>query len=401
MKDVYNRLLSLEPRGIMLGTERIAALMEPLGHPERAASRTVTVTGTNGKGSVAATISAAAHRAGTKVGLYTSPHLISPTERFRVGEQDMDEATFARLGAQVLDTADRHAIELTFFEALTAMAFLWFKEQKVELQVLEVGLGGARDATAVVTPDIGVLTGIAQDHTELLGDTMEEIAREKLGAFKAKTEIVAAIPPSLLHVAPSGWLLDRNLRWRRTSTGLRVQGPFGIIFLPEPKLIGQHQYRNAAVASAALVRLGYSERQIGEGMRHVRWPGRCHFLPGTPPVLVDGAHNPDGVRALVNSLPEFDIAPGYTLVFGAHPKKDISRMLKRMAETAGRIILTTVPRLLKPNEVAAFMGRRMGVSTESNLAAALASARALGKPVVVAGSLYLAGAVLDLERQRG
>ena len=311
-----------------------------------------------------------------------------------MAEVDIDADAFERHGARVLDAMASYDLPLTVFEALTALAFLWFAERRVDLAILEVGVGGATDATNVAPVTHSVVTGIAKDHTDVLGPTLAGIARAKLGVCRPGCPTVLVLPRPVRHLAPPGWLYGRDLSWRPTHEGLRVRGPFGAWDLPAPRLPGRHQYKNAAVAAAAAATLGFTQAEVAEGMCTVRWRARLERLPGEPATYVDGAHNPDGVAALLAALPAVGLGPGYTLVFGAHPKKDAGPMIRALAENAGDVVLTTAPLLQPPEGLAAHLEGRGRVRIAPDPGGALALARSLGRPVLVAGSLYLAGAVL-------
>ncbi len=393
MSSVYAELLSLESQGICLGLERIRPLLAALGNPERAARRTVIITGTNGKGSVAATLSRALRAAGVRVGLYTSPHLVSVLERIRLADQDLDAQTFDRLGVRVLEAIRATGARASFFEALTAMAYLAFAEAGVDTQVIEVGVGGGRDATRAAEPTHAVITSVGKDHAALIGPTLDDIVREKLGALGAASENVLALPPRYQALAPPSWLVGRDVRCRAAGGRLLVDLPGEHLELPLPRLVGAHQERNAALAVAMGRRLGLPPGALAEALQSVRWRARLERLAGEPPTFVDGAHNPAGIRALLIALPRVGLEPGFTLVFGAHPKKDAGPMLRSLASVAGRVVLTEAP-LLRP---AAGLTRCLpgrGALVEPDPLAALALARSFGAPVLVAGSLYLAGELL-------
>lgn len=395
LNETYQRFLALESSGIRLGLERIHAFMEWLGRPQLRAPRTLVITGTNGKGSVAAHVSAAATAAGLRVGLFTSPHLVQVTERFRLNDEDMDWTTFDALGTRLLKDMDASNVPLSFFEAITSLALVYFAEEAVDLQILEVGLGGARDATAVTRPTHAVLTGLARDHMEVLGPTLRHIAEEKLGICRKAGDGVYALPPRLHHLCPKGALVGRDLRYRRTAQGMSVAlDGVGTMHLPEPTLPGVHQVRNVAIAAGIARKLGISESAVAVGMQRVRWRARMERLSKNPPVWVDGAHNLAAVASLIRSLPEVGLHSGFSLVFGASPRKDIRAMADRLTPYAGTVLCTGLPRLLPAAELAAHFHSHHDVRVVPDPHAALAAARQLGKPVLVVGSLYLAGALL-------
>ena len=390
----YERLLALESAGVRYGLDRIRAMLADLGHPELQRRQTVLIAGTNGKGSVAATLSSICANAGVKVGLFTSPHLAHITERFRLDDQQISWPQFDRLGARVLDAITQSGIPLSFFEAMVTLALLSFQEHGAEVHILEAGLGGRRDATRRCTPTHAVITGVGLDHTKTLGPTLAHIAAEKLDICEPGASAMIALPPRLQHMAPPGWLLYRDVTFRKTGAGLTVKTPDQTLHLPTPSLHGPHQRRNAAIAAAVATQMGFTQADITRGMNNVHWPGRMQKLATAPDTWLDGAHNPAAIDRLLKTLSELSIKPGFTLVFGAHPFKNTGPMLRRLAERAGAVILTTAPRLSTPTDLAAHLPNRAGVTLEPECGRALQKARALGRPVLIAGSLYLAGAVL-------
>lgn len=394
MIDTYQRLLALESSGVRYDTGRIERMLEWLDHPERVARRTLSVAGTNGKGSVSATVSAAATAAGWRVGMFTSPHLIRPHERFRVDDVDMDHPTFTEYGSRVLTAIERSGIPLSFFEAMLTLALLRFADHRCDLQILEAGLGGARDATAAVPRTHVIITGIARDHTRTLGPSLTHIAREKLALCTPGVPAILNVPPRLRHLAPPGWLLGRDIRYRCTRTGVTVTHPDGTLRLPIPRLPGPHQRRNLALAATAASRLGLPEPAVITATQTVRWPARMQRLPGPVPTWLDGAHNPDAAAMLLRTLTELTITPGFTLVFSAHARKHTRAVLQTLAAPAGQVIITTTDRLCSPAELAAHLPGRPDVTLEPDPLAALRRAWTHGRTTVVAGSLYLAGALL-------
>lgn len=314
-------------------------------------------------------------------------------ERIRLDDTDIDWPTFDRLAERVLAAAESLDATVSFFEALTALAFLAFADAGVHTQVLEVGVGGGSDATRAATPTHVAITHLALDHAALIGPTLADIAREKFGATAPGSLNVLAIPPRFHAGAPPGWFFGRELR-ATASTALNVVTPDRALTLPLPRLVGAHQVRNAAVAAALCVRLELPTAAIAAGIERVRWRARLERLDGPVPTWLDGAHNPDGVRRLIASFPLIGLAPGFTLVFGAHPKKDAGPMLRRLAHTAGHVVLTSAPLLRDPRRLARALPGRSHVHVEPDPGAAVALGRSFGAPVLIAGSLYLAGAVL-------
>ena len=374
--ELLSRLSALRRFGMRPGLDGVRALLAAVGDPhERLAA--VHIAGTNGKGSTAAFVESALRAAGTRTGLYTSPHLLRLTERIRVDGAEIDRHIAADLGARVLAVGG----EFTFFEVVTVMAFLALAEAGVDVAVIEVGLGGRLDATNVLArPLVSIVTGIALDHTDVLGATLAAIAREKAGIFKPGVPAVFAsdaaeardvLVAEAARIGAPAQLLGRD---------------FDDAGLPPLGLHGPHQRRNAALARQALRALPSllqpSETQLALGFARVRWPGRLEQL--TPNVLVDAAHNADGARALAAALPD---AP-FTLILGVVADKDAQGIVDALAPRAARVIVTAppTPRALSPERLAALVP---GAAVAPDLRAALALAG--DTRTVVAGSIFLIG----------
>lgn len=384
------RLYALAPRGAQLGLERVRAAAERLGSPHKI-PHYVHVAGTNGKGSTSAWIAEMAKAAGWKVGLYTSPHLCRFAERIRINGEPLDDDKLA----SCLDRAMESSSELTLFEVATLAGMLAFKEAQVDLAVLEVGLGGRLDATNIVEGDgVQAITRIAFDHTALLGGNLWAIAREKAGVMRANQRcVIGRLHPdahaSVVHHAEEAGAVIVEAGSPRDESILD-QFP--------PALLGGFQRSNAMVAVAVARELNLPISAIGSGLTSVSWPGRCELIRhSTGPILLDGAHNPDGALALRNVLYSLSSAfarKRVALVFGAMVDKRWKAMLERLApvigpkvyvepQVGGRLAVSTI----------ALDAFARGESTHS-VKEALATARSLVGPsglVVVTGSLYLVG----------
>ncbi len=422
--DALQYLYGLQRLGIKLGLENIRRLLRALGNPERA-FRAVHVGGTNGKGSTAALLAAILRAAGLRVGLYTSPHLLDFTERIQVSGEPIGPDALADLTAEVraaLEAAfapapDDLPSHPTFFEVTTALAFLHFARAGAEWAVIEVGLGGRYDATNVLTPDLCVITNVAVEHQDLLGDSLEAIAAEKAGIVKPGIPLVtAAAEPvlgvlrracaergaPLLHVPTTyGWIREALLPDGQVF-GLRGPGT------ERPNLriglLGRHQLVNAATAVAAAERLrgrslALPESAVREGLAAARWPARLQVVGERPRLLVDSAHNPAACRAVRDFLEE-EIPGRRLLVFGALKDKDWGQMLEILLPAFTAAILCRPPsdRAADPMML---LGSARGlchhVEVVPEVPDALAAARALARPedtVLVAGSLFTAGAAL-------
>ena len=411
--EALSRLLALrggEHAGMRPGLERIETLLEALGNPER---RYVLaqVGGTNGKGSTAAMLAAILKAAGRRVGLYTSPHLVSFRERIRVDGEAIAEDDVAD-GFDAIATLVAR-VDATMFEATTALALDHFAREAVDVAVLEVGLGGRLDATTVGVPAVSVIARIDLDHQEVLGATLAAIAGEKAAIIRAGVAIAAAQAPEAATVlidraaATSVPLLlegrDLSLRVRaRDLAGqtLDLAGPGWRLEGARIPLLGTFQPSNALLAAAAARVLDVGPEAIRAGLGRARWPGRFEVLRYRDrQVVLDGAHNPAGARALAASLAEWFADTPLTLIFGALRDKDVAGMLAPLAARARRIILTasSSPRAAAPAELRAHVPPGSAtVETAATPGEALAlGERAPRTPVLcVAGSLSLVGDVL-------
>ncbi len=395
LRGVLQELYARTPRGRQLGLERMEAACARFGNPERA-FRVVHVAGTNGKGSVCALTESTLRAAGHKTGLYTSPHLMRFAERVQIDGVPLDDERLTRLLGEVLDREP----ELTFFEATTLLAFLAFREAKVDLAVLEVGLGGRLDATNVVPPPVAAaITRIAFDHTTELGDSLRAIAAEKAAIIKPGTAVVlgklhpdalevitqriAEVGASLLPLAPA-----------EPSPGARVA-------YPRLALLGS----NLAVANTLALHLGVTRDQLAEGIERTAWPGRNELLHrgGHDLTLLDCAHNPDGALALSHLLDPGAIGGSVTsrrdvaLVFGAVQGKRWKAMLARLRPAAAHRVFCTPP--IGKGVPAAEMAAAVGGEVASSVGDALTRARTLVGSrglVVVTGSCFLVGAARAL-----
>ncbi len=394
--------LGNEYKTLKLGLERISELLGALGDPQ-AEVQFVHVAGTNGKGSTCAMIEAGLRAGGIRTGLYTSPHLQEPTERIRIAGEPVDEDRFVAAFERVHDAADRVlGAQATYFETITAMAFLLFWAEGVEMAALEVGLGGRLDATNVVVPKLSVITPIDYDHQKWLGDTIEEIAFEKAGILKRRVPaIVAPQRPeadAVLHrrAAELDVPLERTSKWRVEDlqvgrSGSRFRATRHSSFDISCPLAGEHQVVNALTAVAALNHLGVAGAAIESGIAATRWPGRLEQVSEKPEIWLDGAHNPAGVRSLAQHIRRFFEGRKLTLIFGAMQDKEVAGMAAELFPLADRLILTAPAqqRSLDPLAIAEIAGQScFEVAPRVAQALDMASGDDL---VFVTGSLYLVG----------
>ena len=417
--------------GISLGLERVTAILDELDHPERGL-RGALVGGTNGKGSVVAMVRSALQAAGLRVGTMPKPHLVAYRERIAVDGEPISEPDFAAAIERVLPAVDAVAARLgppTEFETLTAAAFAELARRDVDLAIVEVGMGGRLDATNVLDPGVAAITNVQKDHERFLGSTLAAIGTEKAAIIKrGDLAVTGAGGRGLAPIVSRCERLDVPLRQagrnRPFDVLLREAGWRGIVVdavTPAGKLdalqvglLGGHQAQNAAVALAVLDALredgerramplrNLDEAAIRRGFAGARWPGRLEFLADTPlgPVLLDGAHNPAGARALARALEELGVED-VPMVIGATRGKRITAMLRSLAGRRPRPVFTSISEAsaLPPTQLLRTWRRIGGGRSEAmqDVDAALRHAAELRRdpqqPIVVAGSLYLVGAV--------
>ena len=377
IKNPYNYafkyLYSLEKYGIRLGFERIKTLLKYLGNPQDKLN-IIHVAGTNGKGSTAAITASILIKAGYKVGLYTSPHLVRFNERIRIDGKEIPDKNIAELVERIRDSEQNY----TFFEFTTAMAFLYFAEEKVDFAVMEVGLGGRLDATNVGRPLVSIITNIAKDHEAVLGNSIKDIAFEKGGIIKRDGILISAeTKPAALGILRNecrkkGAVLYRLnkdffienplvpiLKWEANqSSTLKKKGEMGFTFRGRRwfyqdvtlNLLGRHQYLNAACALAALEILeekGFciSESAVRKGLHGVSWNGRLECISKKPLIILDCAHNPAGAAVLRDALLDLRMKnknnkSKIILVLGVMADKDIKGILSILVPIADMVILT-------------------------------------------------------------
>jgi dihydrofolate synthase/folylpolyglutamate synthase len=426
--------------------QHMRVLLRALEHPERRFP-SVLIAGTNGKGSTAATLASILRASGLNTGLYTSPHLIRINERIRVNGNEISDSQFAALHAEV----DGAATELvrkaelpwhpSFFEMMTAIAFEHFAREKVDLAVLEVGMGGRLDATNVVEPLVSVITDISLDHQKFLGNTLTEIAHEKMGIVRPDRAAVVlpqqpeandVIGNTILEVGaravnavpyvpplspgsseyltpgsgPPGTAANPNSSVKLYRYPLQVMAEQ---ILVETPLIGRHQLRNVALAVAAAVELheqgfsGITAKTIESGIRQTHWPGRFQTVaarPYWPEMVIDVAHNPAGAWALRSALSEQYEGRRMIFVFGAMRDKAIGEMAEILFPLADCVIATRPenPRAASPQEIQqAAIRSGAEIETVENVEQALERARTVAGSeglIVVTGSIYLVGEVM-------
>lgn len=412
----------IDPASFRLG--RMHALLERLGDPHRAI-RTVHVAGSKGKGSVCEMLAAALTGCGYTVGLHTSPHLTDVRERIRVGGTMIAEAAFIRTlnrvmqaGAAVQDSFG----PMSYFEAIAAMAFAHFAEQAVDVAVIEVGLGGRLDATNVITPLVSIITAIQLEHTQILGTTLGAIAREKAGIIKPGVPVLTlpqdgAVIDTIEAVAATAGapvlVLGRESEFTHRFESDPEHGPHYRVGLSTDRRVyehlavpfaGEHQASNCGLVLAALDLLGsdgfrVDEARVAEGLASTPRVGRLERVWDQPQIVIDGAHTPDSIAALVRTVGTLGRFDSLVAVFGCAADKDIDGMLAEIARGADKVIFTrasSTPRAADPADLAARFEKLTDAAahSEPTLRAAInAAAQAVGGNdlICVTGSFYLAG----------
>jgi dihydrofolate synthase/folylpolyglutamate synthase len=418
--------------------DHMRVLLDGLDHPERRFP-SVLIAGTNGKGSTAATLASILRASGLKTGLYTSPHLVRINERIRINGEEISDDAFAELHGKIDHVADtlventRLPWHPSFFEMMTAIAFEHFAREKVDLAVLEVGMGGRLDATNVVDPRVSVITDISLDHQKYLGNTVGEIAHEKVGIIRPGGAVVTLPQQPEANDVIGNAILDSEARAVNAVTYVPPVSPASSDYfvmgiepgkpalsryplqvlareiLVETPLVGRHQLRNVALAIAAAVELnqqgfsGITADSIERGIRETHWPGRFQVIParaGWPEIVIDVAHNPAGAWALRSALSERYEDRPLIFVFGAMRDKAISEMAEILFPLADRVIVTRPenPRAASPEEIQQ-AGSRTGAEIElaEDVLHAIERARELSgekSVLVITGSIYLVGEVM-------
>lgn len=402
---------TLHPRSIDLGLERVRVVAERLAllPPE---GRTAIVGGTNGKGSTASILAALGQAHGFRVGLFTSPHLLRYQERIRVDGEEVSDAALCAAFAEI--ESARGSESLTYFEFNTLAALLLFRAAGVALTVLEVGLGGRLDATNLVDADVAVLCTVAMDHRDWLGDTLEAIGTEKAGIFRAGRPVILGdsrmpetVTAALVALSCRPLIAGTHFAWRVRPDGRWDLNGAGLDFkaLPAPALEGEIQYRNAAVAIAALsVLLTPREPEpeaVAAALREVRLPGRLQFVAGPVEWVFDVAHNEAAAAVLAAELRSRPVRGRTLAVFAVLADKDAGAVAMQLDGLVDHWLLCAlpVPRALAPEELRQRMGvLRGGNELAGNVAAAVARASALaraGDRVVVCGSFHTVGPALE------
>ena len=417
-QDTINYLYNLQKYGIKFGLENTNKLMALMDNPYLK-FKSIHIAGTNGKGSVSAMLASVLQEAGYKVGLYTSPHLINFTERIRINGKEISEARVIEFtdeirnrlaAADIADCGDREFTP-TFFEFTTTIAFTYFAEENVDIAVIETGMGGRLDSTNVIKPLVSVITQIAYDHKEFLGDTIQKIANEKAGIIKEEGIVVSSPQNNEAMDLLKTVAREKGARLfaadKDTSVAEKQCNLEGCIFDYKGiknvfkdlliSLAGRHQMQNAATALLALEALGLkiNEAAIREGLRKTKWPGRLEIVEREPLIILDGAHNPAAAGRLKEFLLEFANDKKIILVLGILADKDITGIISELSPIAGNIILTKPEyyRASDPERIKGLIKEHSAVII-NNIPDAIMHAKEIAMPddiICITGSLFTVG----------
>lgn len=412
LEKALDDLYDLTTRGIKLGLDNTSHLLDHFGNPQLAIP-TIHIAGTNGKGSTAAFTESILRASGKKVGLYTSPHLLNFNERIQINRSPISDSELTELIFRVKETVERLKIPVTFFEFSTVMAFLHFVENKTDWNVIEVGMGGRLDATNLCKVDASIITSIGMDHTQYLGTNLERIAYEKACIIKDFGTVFAHIEnKGALDVvkrvarARSAKLklfgIDFKAEFKTvTPRGQTIDFSFGDFHMKEVDvpLIGRHQVSNAGLALAACLELRSKGIRLNpsilqKGLESTQWEGRMEVISRKPTVVMDSAHNPDGVRSLTRTLREYFTFERCLLVIGLMEDKPIDEMLKIFAQTGDHFFLVkpNQPRALDPNILAKRLSDiQKPIDIIPDIPYALESAKKSANPndlICITGSIY-------------
>jgi len=405
-------LFNLQKFGIKFGLSKTENLLKAFGNPHLGRNY-IHIAGTNGKGSVATFMGSILQEAGYRVGTYVSPHLVRFTERFRINGEEISQEKTVHLINELRNAVNADEPP-TFFEAVTAMAILYFAREKTDITIMEVGMGGRLDATNVITPLVTGITNISMEHQEYLGDRLSRIAYEKAGVIKKGVPLVTAVTQprimkQLKMVAEERgaplWQVGKDVKYRTTPSGLHYFGHTRDIKGLKPGLRGIHQARNAALALGMTEQMeiqGFPHKtdHIRRGLEKARWPGRMQIISEHPTILLDGAHNAAAVRALARTIKAEFSYDRMILVIGIMADKDIPALLRAVVPMSDRVLYTR-PVYARAADPGVLMEKALPLNVPGEivptLAEALKKAKALATPkdlIVICGSLFTVGEAL-------
>jgi dihydrofolate synthase/folylpolyglutamate synthase len=411
-KDALRFLYSLQKYGIKFGLSKTENLLKAMGNPEKGL-KFVHIAGTNGKGSVAAYLNSVLQEAGYRVGLYTSPHLVSFQERMKICSRAISRQDVVRLTNEIKKIMIKKEPP-TFFEAITAMAFKYFADMRVDIVILETGMGGRLDATNVITPEFSIITNISLEHQEFLGSTLLDIAREKAGIIKpylplitgvTQSEVVTLFEDICNRINSDIYRIYKDFQMEYKGGLYNYYGIKKDYLALKSGLCGRFQKNNLALSLAGVEILNdkgfkISDDAVKKGISHAFWPGRMHFISDNPRILLDGAHNVDAMLSLKNSLKDLEFKR-LILVIGVLGDKDVKNILKIIVPEADFIIYTRPVyfRALEPDELKNQYSPQGEYLIVPNLKEAIYVAREKAKEgdlILITGSLFTVGEALSI-----
>ncbi len=420
--EILDYLYTKRAGAFKLGLDHMKAFIKCIGHPEMDL-KVIHIAGTNGKGSTAAVLASVLQSCGYKTGLYTSPHLINLRERIQINGRMISESYIIHyIQSWQIAIEETHA---SFFEILTAMALQYFKDQQVDVAILETGLGGRLDATNIVHPELTIITDIGFDHTKTLGKNLNAIAGEKAGICKSNIPCVTGIKRKSvlsflenhskkinypLHAVIHEIKINR-IRCSEQETLFSIRTPHHNLNDLRLNLLGQHQLKNVSTALLGLdilnqKRWNISENGIRSGLMRVNWPARMQLLPGSHRILVDSAHNPMGIRILVSALKNIFTCKKLIFIFGVLADKDYSAMLQKLSPLVHTFIFTKPDneRALEPDELQK-LAKPFNIKSEVHPDIENAFDRALELTdkddlICAAGSIYFVGDFIKIYQKK-
>ena len=417
MQKGLSYLNSLGLHRVKPGLGRIRKLLKSLGNPEDKIPGII-IAGTNGKGSVASAISSVLSAQGYNTGLYTSPHLVNITERIKINGVQISNTDLSSIILEIKEAAEKSRSEKpSYFEVITAAAFVYFAREKVDFSILEVGMGGRWDATNVITPLASVITNISKEHSEYLGETITEIASEKACIIKSGAPLITSAKGEALEIIEkkaaenSSQLLVYKKEFDtegENTDNFNYKGLKWNFQNLKSNLRGNYQLENLSVAIAALESLSQNndikieEISVREGLSHIEWEGRFEILRETPPLILDGAHNPGAAKSLVESMK--DRYPGtlFTFLIAMLDDKGHEQFLKEIAPITEKLIITKVPseRTCDPKKFSEIAKKYVSnIEQLDDYKTAYEAILSQDKPSCVTGSIYLIGAIKNLIKQ--
>lgn len=404
-----------------LTLDRIKNLLALFNNPQKKL-RGIHIGGTNGKGSVSAICQSVLTKSGYKVGLYTSPHLVSTCERIRINYKNISKKKLVHYLKKIKNATEiltKLKEELpTWFEVLTASAILYFIDEKIDIAIIEVGLGGRGDATNILNLDIAVLTNIQMDHKHILGNTPTKICKNKIEIIKNNYYVVTGCSKKLINIIKTKckkenaklFILEKDIKTnfekndeKYTYFNLKVY-PFKKYIDLKINILGQHQIKNAALAITAcqllskkLFKKQISEKTIKKGLKSILWPGRFQIISQNPKIIIDGGHNPAGIKTIIKTFQNIYPKQKAIILFAAKNTKDVKSMIKIIKPITGQMILVSIPKLdvlFKARKLKKYYPMAKILSLKDAIKFSTTKAKIKKEPILICGSLYFLGEII-------